>query len=67
MALTQPEKLTWHKSSYSSADGSNCVEVAELPAGGRAVRDSKNPDGPMLRYSAVEWRAFVGGVAGGRI
>jgi Domain of unknown function (DUF397) len=37
---------TWHKSSYSSGGGSNCVEVAVAP-GVVAIRDSKDPDGPV--------------------
>ncbi|GGK60930.1 hypothetical protein Sme01_02480 [Sphaerisporangium melleum] len=64
MAFTQPE-LTWRKSSHSTSDGSNCVEVAELSGGGRAVRDSKNPGGPVLRFTAGEWAAFIGGVVDG--
>ena len=36
---------TWRKSSYSNGTGGNCAEVADLP-NGRAVRDSKHPDGP---------------------
>jgi len=43
---------TWRKSSYSSDQGGNCVEVADLNGGGRAVRDSKNPTGPALTFTA---------------
>jgi hypothetical protein len=43
--------LTWRKSGYSSAGG-NCVEVASLPGGRMAVRDSKDPDGGVLRFSS---------------
>jgi hypothetical protein len=64
MDLTQSENLVWRKSSHSSAEGSNCVEVAELPGGGRAVRDSKDPEGPRLRFTPAEWQAFIGGVKG---
>jgi hypothetical protein len=49
--------LRWRKSSYSSNQGA-CVEVAQLP-NGTVVRDSKDPDGPILRFSADVWRAFV--------
>lgn len=55
----------WHKSSYSGGNGGNCVEVAELPGGTRAVRDSKNPDGTVLAFAADEWRTFVAGVKDG--
>jgi hypothetical protein len=49
----------------SSAQGSDCVEVAELPGGGRAVRDSKYPDGPRLEFTPSEWDAFLDRVRGG--
>ena len=52
------DRLTWIKSSYSGGSGGNCVEIAILPDGGRAIRDSKNPDGPVLRLSNQEWQAF---------
>ena len=57
--------LQWRKSSYSGNQGGNCVEVAELPDGGAAVRDSKDPDGPVLHFTAAEWAAFVAGVRDG--
>jgi hypothetical protein len=57
--------LVWRKSSFSSAEGQNCVEVAALPDGGRAVRDSKNPGGPVLTFSPGEWNAFIRGVKDG--
>ncbi|MGW4639281.1 DUF397 domain-containing protein [Sphaerisporangium sp. NPDC004334] len=53
--------LHWRKSSYSSGNGGACVEVASL-AGGLAVRDSKNPTGPMLRFTSDEWHTFVRGL-----
>jgi predicted secreted Zn-dependent protease len=56
--------LEWVKSSYSGNNG-NCVEVAVLPAGARALRDSKNPHGPALVFSAEEWGVFVAGVEAG--
>ncbi|WP_049561286.1 DUF397 domain-containing protein [Nonomuraea sp. SBT364] len=56
---------TWRKSTRSGPDGGNCVEVAELPGGGRGVRDSKNPTGPALIFTSEEWAAFIGGVKDG--
>jgi Domain of unknown function (DUF397) len=53
------EPLVWRKSRRSSGQGDNCVEVAALPDGGCAVRDSKDTDGPMLRFSLKEWRRFA--------
>jgi Domain of unknown function (DUF397) len=56
-----PEGATWRKSTYSNGSGGNCVEVADLP-NGRAVRDSKHPQGPILVFAADQWRAFVQGI-----
>ncbi|MFC4586395.1 DUF397 domain-containing protein [Sphaerisporangium corydalis] len=53
--------LVWRKST-SSGQGENCVEVASLPDGGRAVRDSKTLDGTRLTFPAREWRVFLDGV-----
>ncbi|MFF4988784.1 DUF397 domain-containing protein [Streptosporangium saharense] len=52
----------FHKSSLSSADGGDCVEVALLPEGGHAVRDSKDPSGPALAFTSAQWRSFIGRV-----
>lgn len=49
----------------SSADGSGCVEVAVLPTGGRAVRDGKDPQGPVLVFTPHEWRCFLDGAKKG--
>jgi Domain of unknown function (DUF397) len=39
--------------------------VASLPDGEIGVRDSKNPGGPVLRFTPDEWRAFIGGARNG--
>ncbi|WP_083449661.1 DUF397 domain-containing protein [Actinoplanes rectilineatus] len=57
--------LEWKKSSRSGGSGGNCVEVARIAESGWAVRDSKNPDGPVLRFTLAEWDAFVHGVKDG--
>ncbi len=54
---------TWFKSTRSANNG-QCVEVAFVD-GDVAVRDSKNPTGPALVFSASEWSAFIAGVAAG--
>jgi hypothetical protein len=51
-------RADWHKSSYSGQNG-NCVEVATNVPGIVAVRDSKNPDRPVLVVTADAWRAFI--------
>jgi len=51
--------LKWIKSSYSGAQSTNCVEIAALPNGGRAVRDSKNPDGAILVLTPSQWAELV--------
>jgi hypothetical protein len=50
----------WVKSSLSFANG-NCVEVADLSGGEVGVRNSRHPEGPVLRFTPDEWHAFVGG------
>jgi hypothetical protein len=54
----------WSKSTYSESVN-QCVEVADLKGGGRAVRDSKNPAGGILTFTATEWAAFTAGVRAG--
>jgi hypothetical protein len=49
----------WVKSSRSS--NGNCVEVAELPGGSVGVRNSRDPEGPVLRFTQGEWNAFLVG------
>lgn len=66
--------LRWRKSSFSGANGGDCVEVAALdttsPRPGHkraatyAVRDSKDPSGPVLYFEHGEWEAFLKGVKG---
>lgn len=48
----------WRKSTYSSDEGGNCVEVAAAPAVVH-IRDSKNPDGPILTVSPSAWAGFL--------
>jgi len=50
-------RVRWHKSARSSPSG-NCVELAGLPDGQIAVRNSRHPDGPALIYTREESAAF---------
>ena len=54
-------EVTWRKSRRSGPQGGNCVEVAHLPGGQVAVRNSRHPAGPTLVFTSAEWAAFVGG------
>jgi hypothetical protein len=52
-------RVRWRKSTYSSGNGGNCVEVANTPRA-VAVRDSKDPHGPALAFTPARWQAFTG-------
>ncbi len=55
------ECLVWRKSSYSGSGGGDCVEVAAVGVvvHVRDSKDSENPDGGRLRFSAAAWAAFL--------
>lgn len=58
-------RIEWRKSSYSTGNGGNCVEVGT----GRqliAVRDSKDPNGPALAFSRGDWDVFIRHIKDGR-
>ena len=61
------DRSTWRRSSHSSPQGGNCVEVADLADGNHAVRDSKDPTGPTLRFSSAQWGAFTTAVGRGDV
>ena len=48
----------WYKSSYSGGGGQNCVEIAVMP-GSVAIRDSKDPNGPVYVVSPGAFRDLV--------
>ncbi|MDG4799891.1 DUF397 domain-containing protein [Micromonospora sp. WMMD980] len=50
----------FRKSTRSGSGGGDCVEVADNLPGVVAVRDSKDPTGPVLAFEPATWRAFVG-------
>lgn len=56
--------LEWVKSSYSGTNG-NCLEAAVLRDGRRALRDSKDPSGPVLSFDSAGFTTFVSGIAHG--
>jgi len=64
-------EVGWGKSSFSERSG--CVEASAVPESYHPVkegtevlvRDSKNPDGPVLEFTAAEWDAFLAGVRNG--
>jgi hypothetical protein len=53
------DHVQWRKSSRSGA-GNACAEVAVLADGSRAIRDSKDRSGPVLRANLTAWIAFTG-------
>jgi uncharacterized protein DUF397 len=48
----------WRKSSYTTSNGGNCVEVAGQESR-VLVRDTKDRTGPMLRFAPDSWRRFA--------
>ncbi|MFJ1791382.1 DUF397 domain-containing protein [Kitasatospora griseola] len=51
-----PTATAWRKSSYSNGGG-GCIEVDDAHPG--HVRDSKDPGGPVLKFTPAAWAAFV--------
>ncbi|MFJ9444490.1 DUF397 domain-containing protein [Kitasatospora sp. NPDC101235] len=58
-------EASWRKSSYSGANGGQCIEVADGFTGVMPVRDSKDPSGPALLFPSAAWQAFVTAVRTG--
>lgn len=56
------DRIRWFTSSFSGGNGNGCVEVALLPSGGVAVRDTKDRSRPAHRYSPDDWTAFLSAV-----
>jgi hypothetical protein len=54
----------WRKSRHSNPSG-NCVEIAELPDGAIAIRNSRFPDGPALICARTDFTEFLAGARGG--
>ncbi|TQM09666.1 DUF397 domain-containing protein [Pseudonocardia kunmingensis] len=67
MPVPNLDDLAWRTSSFSGSGGasSGCVEVAPLPGGDIAVRDTKDRSRAPHRHSASAWRAFLAGLRAG--
>lgn len=63
--MKKTDALEWRKSSYSGGNGGECVEVAAMRSATTAVRDSKDPHGPRLRFSNDAWAAFAAAASAG--
>ena len=51
--------LPWRKSTRSGSNGGDCVELSGVPGAVVAVRDSKDPNGPVLLVTGTALRAAV--------
>ncbi len=56
--MTDSPSVRWRKSNHSGDQG-ECIEVAVFSAGAVGVRDSKNPDGPILTLSRRAFRMLL--------
>ncbi|MET9521580.1 DUF397 domain-containing protein [Streptomyces coeruleorubidus] len=52
-------EMQWRKSTYSGDQGGQCLEVAHTPEAAVAIRDSKNPAGPILTLDPATFTTFV--------
>ncbi|MEF9904040.1 DUF397 domain-containing protein [Streptomyces sp. P9-A2] len=57
----------WRKSSHSNDQGGSCLEVLDDHPAGVPVRDSENPDGPILLFARQNWSPFVTAVKDGHL
>lgn len=62
MHTTRGTPLIWLT---GCAGNGACVEIAALPDGGAAIRDGKDPQGPMLLFDGAEWAAFLAAAKAG--
>jgi len=61
MSADRLENAVWRKSSHSGAQG-NCVELTWPEQDEVAVRNSRDPHGPVLVYARTQLVAFLAGV-----
>jgi len=64
LAYDRCPRLDWRKAKRSMNNG-NCAEVATTKVG-VAVRDSKDPQGPILKYTVMAWRSFLTAARNGK-
>ena len=64
MLAAELGEVCWQKSWHSNPNG-ECVEVAALPTGEIAMRNSRFPAGPVLLYTQAEITAFLAGAKDG--
>lgn len=62
--MNDAKSMAWRKSSYSSQEGGTCVELADLEAA-LGVRDSTDPDGPVLTFDRSAVANLVGRIKAG--
>lgn len=73
MHASDLSRATWRKSSYSNGTGGSCVEITMLNASASssrpaiAVRDSKDPHGPVLAFTATEWLDLTSRIKAGEL
>jgi hypothetical protein len=71
-------QVKWRKSTRSSGQGGNCVEVGVIGDPRVAacevtsdelhlVRDSKDPEGAVLAFPPADWDAFIRGIKNGEL
>ncbi len=64
IGASRSPKTAWRKSSYSNDNG-DCIEVSDGQKGVTPVRDSKDPQGPALLFTASAFAAFITGIKSG--
>ena len=57
--MTELTGARWRKSTRSGGNGGDCVEVADNLPNLVAVRDSKDPTGPLLAFAVHSWSNFI--------
>ncbi|GAA4241083.1 hypothetical protein GCM10022254_68510 [Actinomadura meridiana] len=65
MSTPDLSSRNWRKSTYSDSEGGNCIEVGGV-ASIVAVRDSTDPDGPVLAFGRAAFADLVTGIQTGR-